>query len=661
MSSYVTLARGFLSSGESMAYFGLGQRETIDELTIRWPSGREQRFENLASNMEYTITEPAGPPPAPAVEQKVKPMFVKSDRLAGIVHKEKEYNDFERQPLLPNKLSQLGAATAWGDVDNDGDYDMYVCGSADEAGQILLNPGSSGEPWDVAGGVWYPFHLDAASEDMAALFLDVDSDGDQDLYVMSGGVECEANDERLRDRLYINQGDLDFVAFPEGLPDNRDSGGALCAADYDRDGDLDLFVGGRVVPGEYPSTPASRLLENQGGKFVDVTTAVAPGLSETGLVTGAIWSDADNDGDVDLLVTHEWGPVKFWRNDHGQLSDRTDEAQLATRRGWYNSIAARDVDNDGDIDYVVTNFGLNTKYHPSDEKPDVIYYGHVDDTGKARIIEAKYQDGRLVPVRGKACSTRAIPGLADKFKSYHDFALADLAEIYTQECLQDALRCEVNSLESGVLLNDGQAVFTFLPLPRLAQISPGFGVSLTEVDGDGFADLYIVQNFFGPQAETGRFDGGLSQLLTGNGDGTFTLVGPDESGLIVPGDAMGLVTADLNDDGWPDFVVSINDGELVAFENRAGGDNRVINVALRGKPGNLSAVGARVTLTLSDGSRRSAEVVAGDGYLSQSPTELTFGLGAALTVRSVAVQWPDGTESAHDVDRQEAVLEIAQP
>ena len=262
-----------------------------------------------------------------------------------------------------------------------------------------------------------------------------------------------------------------------------------------------------------------------------------------------------------------------------------------------------------------------------------------------RIVEAEFEQTTLFPVRGKSCSSGAMPFIGEKFDTYKEFALAPLKEIYTPECLSNAHRFAANTLESGVLLNDGSGQFTFSPLPRVAQAAPVFGLVLTEVDGDGNPDLYVVQNFFGPQLETGRMAGGLSLLLTGNGDGTFHPVWPHLSGLVVPGDAKSVTTADLNDDGWPDFVVGVNDDKMLAFQNRGSDENRVLQVRLRGKSGNPRAIGARVTLLRSDGKKQTAEVHAGGGYLSQSSPVLTFGLGRTAVAERLDVAWPDAQRS----------------
>lgn len=635
----LTTTSGFLSANEPLLHFGLGAEKKIDRLTVEWPSGHKQMLEDLDVDRFYTITEPAAAAPPRAKAPAAPSLFQRGTQFKDVRHIERDYDDFQREPLLPWKLSQLGPGIAVGDVNGDRLDDLYLGGGAGQSGMLYLHEKNG--RFRLAPQAC--FEADKAAEDMSALFFDGDGDGDPDLYVVSGGVECGAGDPILRDRLYLNDGTGNFTKAPEGtLPDERDSGSVALAADFDRDGDLDLFVGGRSIPGQYPLAPNSRLLRNEQNRFTDVTDDLAPTLKKSGLVTSAVWSDVNDDGWLDLLVTHEWGPVKLYLNRQGRYEDGTKEAGLADKLGWWNGIAARDLDNDGDIDYVVTNLGLNTKYRCSPERPILALYGEFDETGRKHLVEAEYEGNTLYPTRGRSASIAMFPTLAGKFTNLQSFAKASLEEIYSSKLLAAAQRFEVNTLESGALLNDGKGHFTFHPLPRLAQVSPAFGVALADVDGDSNADIYLLQNFFSPQPDTGRMDGGLSLLLRGNGRGRFGPVWPHESGLSVPGDGKALAVTDLNNDGWPDFVAALNNGELMSFENRVSTRNRVINIRLQGRRGNPDGIGARVTVTLDNGSTQTAEVTAGGGYLSQSTSTLTFGLAEKNKPISLTVRWPDG-------------------
>lgn len=654
---YLSPVAGYVSSDDASLHFGLGDSTLVGKLLVRWPNGGTSEYHGLEAGRSYTITED-GWTSGPEEEDSMEPRFRRWDGLAGIEHQEDAYNDFADQPLLPNRMSRLGPGMAWTRNDETGALAAFVAGASGQAGRVFP-VGEAG----IAPGGTVTFQADAAREDMGGLFFDFDRDGDDDLYVVSGGLGRWPGDFLLGDRIYVNDGAGGYGRTgSDVLPADRVSGSVAAAADFDRDGDLDLFVGGRLIPRRYPQTSSSRLLVNSGGVFMDATEKLAPGLIKTGLVTSALWSDADGDGWLDLLVTHEWGPVKYFRNDGGKLTDMTSRAGLADLKGWWNGITGRDIDNDGDIDYAVSNFGLNTKYHPSPNKPVHLYYGEFGGLDEMRLVEAKYEADTLYPVRGRSCATAAMPFLSEQFTSFHNFAKSSLEEIFTTECLNTSLRLEVNELASGILINEGDGSFSFQPLPRIAQISPGFGVALTEVNGDGFSDLYIVQNFLSPQRETIRMDGGVSLLLEGRGDGTFSPIWPHRSGLIVPGDAMSLASVDLNRDGWVDFVVGVNDGPVHAFENAGQAGNRPLAVTLRGEPGNLAAVGSRVSITDASGRRQTAEVYAGGGYLSQSTSTLFFGLGETHLGEEIGIEvrWPSGEITRHRKKIDGTYVEIGQ-
>lgn len=653
---YLTLARGFMSANEPLVHFGLGPHASVAKLRIAWPSGREQAFENLEADRLYVVTEPneapqrTSPPGQP-------PLFSATQLGPGAGHRESEFDDFARQPLLPYRLSRLGPGVACADVDGDGDDDFYLGGAAGQSGMLFLHqPGGefrlSPQP---------AFESDAGCEDMGALFFDADGNGTQDLYAVSGGVEGEPGDSKFRDRLYLNDGQGRFRKADDRLPDFRDSGSCVVAADFDRDGDLDLFVGSRSVPGKYPAFPVNHLLRNEGGRFADVTDTLAAALRKTGMVTSALWSDADGDGWVDLLIAQDWGPVSFLINRHGRLEDQTREAGLDSLRGWWNGIAGGDVNGDGHIDYVVTNLGLNTQYRASTQQPALLLAGEFGIPGQTQLIEATWEGPRAAPVVGRNLLARALPHLLERYPTIPSFGTATVSDLAPPEALRKAARLEATTLESGVLINNGKGRFDFHPLPRLAQAAPSYGVTLVDVDGDGKLDLYLAQNFLSTQPETGRMNGGLSLLLRGTGNGTFAPVWPKESGLIVPGDGKGLAVTDLNQDGWPDFIVGINNGPALAFTNRGSPENRFLTVRLRGRPGNPTAVGSRGTIRFDDSSTQTAEMHAGSGYLSQSTPTLTFGLTGANNAKAIEIVWPDGHKTISPIAPGQRAAEFKQP
>jgi hypothetical protein len=497
-------------------------------------------------------------------------------------------------------------------------------------------------------GEFHPFelgHQRPPVDELGALFFDANGDARLDLFVVTGGGAFEGEAPELRDRLWLNQGRETFQPAPEpALPDLRDSGSMAAAADFDRDGDLDLFVGSRWVPYRFPLSPVSRLLLNEGGRFLEAPEAQAPGLRHAGLVTGALWSDSNQDGWIDLLVTCEWGPVRYFRNRGGTLIEETKAAGLAGHLGWWTGLSAGDFDEDGDVDYVVTNLGGNSRYQARPKTPWRLYFAEFDGQGEADLLECWVTPSGLLPFRGRGAWLSAMPSLASRIPTYRDFASATLADLVGTPALEAAFAVELNTLESGVLQNSGHGTFAFHPLPRLAQIAPAYGSAVFDADGDGHLDLVLAQNAYNPRRDTGRLAGGLGLVLRGAGDGTFAPVWPDRSGFVAPGDAKSLTLADLDADGRMDLVVGVNDNALLAFLNRAARPERFFTIKLEGRQGNPHAIGSRVTLTLADGARRVAEIGAGNGHLSQSVPEIAFGVGAGgrRSVREVEVRWPEG-------------------
>ncbi|HUF61067.1 MAG TPA: FG-GAP-like repeat-containing protein [Verrucomicrobiales bacterium] len=665
-------ATGFVSSNEPLLHFGLGTVSQVESLILEWPSGARQEFTGLQSGRLYTIKEPSTAPAAitparnPAVgENGPAPMFAFSNRIKDAVHRETDYDDYARQPLLPYRHSLLGPGLAVGDIDGDGDEDLFHGGAKGEAGRLLENRDGQ---FVVRPAPALAAH--AGREDLGALFFDADRDGDLDLYVVSGSVECPPQDPSLSDRLYLNNSKGEFEDASYALPERRDSGSCVVAADFDRDGDLDLFVGARVIPGAYPETPSSILLINHSTpgapKFLEAPERVAPGLRDAGLVTAALWTDVDDDGWIDLLVACEWGPLRLFSNQASSsgnervLIERTVEAGLAEMPGWWNGLAAHDLDHDGDIDFVATNFGLNTQYKASPEKPELLFYGDMDGSGKRNIVEAKFEGKSLFPRRGLSCSSHAMPSVREKLKTFHNFASSTLTEVYSEDRISAAFRLEAHYLEHIAFLNDGHGVFRAVPLPRLAQTAPAFGVAITDFDADGHADLVLAQNFFAPQPETGHMDGGVSLVLRGAGDGSFSAIGPRTSGILVPTDAKGLVITDLDGNGRPDLLIATNNGPVYPFENRliAG---TPFSVRLQGHPGNPTCVGARVTLRGEKFPVQTAEVSAGSGYLSQSSPVFFFGASPDPGALEVEVRWPNGRRSTHAAQLPAAAITLTEP
>ena len=553
--------KGYHSYDEPILHFGIKDHTKIDRIDIRWPSGISQSVTNPKLEARIKITESENSGQAVASRTEQIPLFKDSMALEDLWHHENSFDDFALQSLLPHKLSAEGPCMAWGDVNGDSHVDVFVGGAAGSPGEVRLNDGKG----NFAMAYAPLFIADAAAEDSAVAFLDFDGDDDLDLLVGRGSYEFESGDPLQKNRLYINDGRGKFSASSGGIvPDSAFNSGTIAVDDFDQDGDPDVFVGTRVKHADFPLSQTSEIWSNDKQRF-SILDDTKQDMENLGLVTDAVWADIDGDGWNDLIVAREWDSIAIFKNDKGKLKRLDREDDLSKRTGWWSAIAAADVDSDGDIDLVAGNIGLNTKYKTSLEKPMTVYYGQFDDSGQSHIVEVKQEGNVCYPERGRSCSSHAMPFIAEKFDSYHEFGLATLNDIYGDDKLAAAKKFEANTFEHGVFVNDGTGNFKFAALPRIAQIAPSQSLAVLDFDGDGLMDILLGQNFFGPQQETGRYDGGLGQLLRNKGDLIFEPVKPGQSGILVrdPTTAIGVI--DVNGDGKNDVALATNDGPVRVF------------------------------------------------------------------------------------------------
>lgn len=508
--------RGYQSSSEYVLHFGLGKVENVDKIRIVWQDGKGQILENVAANqalkVKYLDAEKGN---FVAAKEEVSPLFeeVSADFNDLFEHSENDYDDFENELLLPHKQSQNGPKIAVGDVNSDGLEDFYIGGAAGQSGALYLQEADERFTFSNKN----VFEVDKESEDIGSVFFDADKDGDMDLYVVSGGNEFLEGSSLLQDRLYINDGQGNFKKENERLPTTKASGSCVVAVDFDKDGDEDLFVGSRIIPQKYPFAPDSYLLQNNNGIFEDIAANVAPQLSEMGLVTDAVWTDVDGDTWMDLVVVGEWMPIRVFKNEEGEkLEEITADLGLKDTNGWWNSIEVKDMDGDGDTDWVVGNLGLNYKYQTSREEPFQVFCSDFDENGSLDIVLGYFNDGVCFPVRGRQCSSEQMPMIKEKFKSYEDFGAANLAEIYGEQSLKDALNLKAYQFASVFVENKGTEGFDVQSLPIEAQIAPVMGMVCEDFDQDGNEDILIAGNWYVSEIETSRADAGTGFLLKGN-------------------------------------------------------------------------------------------------------------------------------------------------
>jgi ASPIC/UnbV protein/VCBS repeat protein len=609
--------RGYLSTIQDIAHFGLGKVRVVDSVIVKWPDGKMQLLKDVPADqvlkvdirnaaLSYSYSQPG-------VATQTLFREISDSVNVHFSQQQRDYIDFNIQKLLPHKLSEYGPALAVGDIDGNGLDDFIVGGAAGQSAQVFLQQRDG-------RFIQKPLMSDAEaknklSDDLGILLFDADGDGHPDLYIASGGVENERGSAAYQDRLYVNDGKGNFTLDPKALPENFTSKFCVRAADFDHDGKLDLFISGRSDPGNYPRPVSSFIYRNDSRNghihFTDVTATVAKDLVNIGMVCDAIWTDFDGDGWPDLVLAGEWMPVTFLKNDKGVFRNVTGATGIGDQTGWWNSIVAGDFNNDGRIDYIVGNLGQNSFYKASDQYPVRVYGKDFDNNGIYDMITSLYlpdQEGnkKEFPAESRDDLLRQMNALRRKFPDYKSYAMATMDQVLTADQRKGALILQANNFQSCMLRNDGNGKFTMIPLPAEAQFSVLNGMVAGDFDGDGKLDLVLNGNDYGTDPSNGRYDALNGLFLKGNGKGSFSPLSILQSGVFIPGNGKALVK--LRGAGGKCLLAAgQNRGPLKIFELKR--NVRCIPV----QPLDVSAL-----LRYKDGSARKEEIYYGSSFLSQS-------------------------------------------
>lgn len=630
----------YLSSDDAMRTFAAGVRGTLMTLEIFWRSGAFSRITEVQPNALYEIEEPD---PAPSESSALRPNRVApgspwfeevSDAL-NHRHRDEPFDDFARQPMLPWRLSQLGPGIAWFDLEGRGENDLLV--SSGRLGATGVYHVGRQNP--TASALISPNAL-PASRDQTAIRLWHKSQGDPVLLVGLANYE-----DGLSLGGSVKGYDLKTKSLSDMVPGAASSTGPLALADLDGDGDLDLFVGGRVIGGRYPEAASSRLLRAEGDRFV-ADPANDAVLSKVGLVSDALFTDIDNDGDPDLVLACEWGSLKLFRNDAGKLTDVTEAYGLSHYRGWWNGITAGDFDEDGRMDLVASNWGRNTAYESYRPKPIELVFGDLSGAAGVDLVEAGFSSerGDYVPLRRLDSMSKSLPFIRELFPTARAYGEATLASLLGDR-LAGSQKVSANCLESSVFLNRGSR-FEIHALPSEAQWSPAFGIACADVDGDGHEDLFLAQNHFGLSQDRPRIDAGRGLLLRGDGQGGFSPVVAGVSGIEAYGEGRGAAFADYDGDGRVDLAVGQNRGLTRLYHNRAAQPG--LRVKLLGSVANPQAVGAVIRWGIGERRGPAREVHASGGYWSQNGPVQVIAFPAAADA-FLEVRWPNGKVSRSTV------------
>lgn len=554
-----TNVRGIYSTSEPYIHFGVGATSVIDSILIIWPNQKKTVRKKVKANQTLFLSMNEAVNSTPKNLALSPPLFSDNTPSFSInfTHQENVFNDYEKQVLLPHKMSQFGPAMTKGDVNNDGLEDVFLGGAMGFSAKLYIQ-NKDGSFTEKGGEFW---QKEKDYEDVDALFVDINGDGFQDLYVVSGGNEFPANDPHYEDRFYLNDGKGNFS---KGVVKNinHDSGSIVKSTDYDGDGDLDLFVGGRHIPHQYPMPASSMLLRNDNGQLVNITAKLAPQLNNLGLVTDAVWNDYDLDGDMDLTIVGEWMPIIFFRNENGKLT-KAAISGLENSTGWWFGLEKGDFDKDGDMDFIAGNLGLNYKYKTSTKAPFDIYYKDFDGNGNSDIVLGYYNENKHYPLRGFSCSAEQIPSLKQEIQKYDIFASLEIGEVYGNQNLENSLHYKANIFASSYIENLGHGHFKITQLPRLAQLSNLNDFIVSDFNKDGNLDVLAIGNLFVSEIETPRNDAGTGILLLGDGSGNFSPLRTNESGFCARGDAKKMIIIQHN--GRKRILIANNGDRLQCF------------------------------------------------------------------------------------------------
>jgi hypothetical protein len=557
--------RGFESSMDPRPNIGLGKIDTVDQILIEWPDGKINLLENIITNQTLKLDQKnavdASSIHKEENEPKVHTQIFSSRTAPAFVHKENSFVDFDRDNLIYHMVSTEGPRMSVGDINNDGREDFFVGGAKDQPGAMFVQTAKG----DFVRTNEKLFEQDQGSEDLGSIFFDANNDGFQDLYVCSGGNEFSSSSFALVDRLYINNGNGTFSKSKQILPVSTfESTSTVKAADFDEDGDMDLFVGMRLRTFHYGMPATGYILRNDGkGNFTEVSKEVAPGLENIGMITDATWADIDADNDQDLIVIGEYMPVKIFLNDGGKLIDATEGAGLSKSNGWWNRIEASDIDDDGDVDFVVANHGLNSRFRASAEKPVCMYVNDFDQNGTIEQIICTYIGDKSYPLVLRHDLVAQIPSLKKKYLKYDAYKDQTVADIFEKADLDRAVKLEAFELASSILLNDGKGKFTLQHLPAESQFTTLFGLEIKDFTGDGKKDILLGGNFYNAKPEVGRYDASYGLLLKGDGKGGFDAVNAKDSGISIDGEVRDIVSVKSGNRSI--ILVSRNNDSLLAF------------------------------------------------------------------------------------------------